>query len=121
MGGEEGQSQTVPGKPQIKGGLNTIGRSVDLKGANYKHRGQSLIDCPRSSITNLPEKKVMYGCSGSAASEVLMHLSLKPYKQESGGKKKHETYENERTAADCEGVQPGSRDSNFSFTFSGEK
>lgn len=75
-GGRGGQSQTVPGKPQIKRQPEhnrSIGRS---DGANYKHWGNSWLIAPKHNYQPA-QKKLMYDCSGAAARQVLMHLSLK--------------------------------------------
>lgn len=55
VGGVEGQNQRVPGKPQIKGSLNTFGRSVDPKELII-NTGVILDWLPRSTITNLPKR-----------------------------------------------------------------
>lgn len=55
--------------------VRSIGRS---EGANYKHWGFSWLIAPKHNYQPA-QKKLMYDSSGTAAGEVLMHLSLKPY------------------------------------------
>lgn len=113
----------------------SIGRSG---GPNYKRWGNSWL-IARKHDYQPAQKKLMYECSGATISEVLMHLSLKPYlwltarwlyfTSQSQGKKHDILKKKEQLESDLcescpfitegEGVQQGAETS-FSLMFGGK-